>query len=415
LPTPTHEPVGSVYWIVESPLSERDAQRFGIRTLRNSGFDVNVWDVSQIYLPHSNLQTVQTPADIQPVKFSDSASVQRACTKLVESDLVISLCGTQIGQLSSHGDLLSSLSQSRAALGTVSATHIPRVPRVDSGQDQWFSRQRLLERFIEFPRRFIYRHSLLTRMYQRWMYKRRKLRPLDMVWCGTNIESVHPLLLSAKTTTRFIHSLDYDLVLTFRESLETSNIGPVLIDSMGPLHPDYASLQESTDGLSEIEYFQELRSFLDAFERVTKSRVQIAAHPRAMRGLLEERYGGRTIHYGQTIRLVALADVVVLTLASTAVGAAVAFAKPIIGVELASVDVPNQVRMKALASLLGFPLYTADFDFMSVPDLAFDRSAYAHYMTSYVKRPGTPELQFWEAVAIDAREIVYSGRLYPSM
>jgi hypothetical protein len=221
--------------------------------------------------------------------------------------------------------------------------------------------------------------------------------------------------MSAKTTTKFIHSLDYDLVLTFRESLETSNVGPVLIDSMGPLHPDYVSLQESTDGLSEIEYFQELRSFLDAFERVTKSRVQIAAHPRAMRGLLEERYGGRTIHYGETIRLVALADAVVLTLASTAVGAAVAFAKPIIGVELASVDVPNQARMKALASLLGFPIYTADFDFQSAPDLTFDRSAYAHYMTSYVKRPGTAEIQFWEAVAIDAHEIVNSGPHHPSM
>ena len=413
MPTPTHEPVGSVYWIVESPLSERDTQRFGIRTLRNTGLGVHVWDVSQIYLPHSNLQSLQTPADIHPMKFSDIASVQRACAKLVEADLVISICGTYVGQLSSHRDLLTALSQSRATLGTVSATHIPQVPRVDSPQDKPFSRRRVLERIIEMPRRFVYRHSLLTRTYQRWVYKRRKLRPLDIVWCGTNIETVHPVLLSARTTIKFTHSFDYDQVLALRESVETTQIGPVLIDSMGPLHPDYASLQVSTDGLSEIEYFEALRSFLDAFERVTGSRVVIAAHPRAMRGLLEERYGGRAIHYGETIRLIGLADAVVLTLASTAVSAAVAFEKPIIGVELPSVDAQNQFELKYLSSLLRFPLYSPHFDFASAPVLPVDAFAYAEYMARYVKRPGTPEIGFWDAVAIDAHEIVKSRRQDP--
>ena len=184
----------------------------------------------------------------------------------------------------------------------------------------------------------------------------------------------------------------------------------MLIDSMGPLHPDYATHQISTDGLSEMDYFRSLCVFLDRFEHATGSRVSIAAHPRAAKGLLEDRYGNRTIFYDQTIRCIALADVVLLTLASTAVGAAVSFTRPIIGVALPSVSKLHQLHLTNLSSLLDFPIYPAEYDFDTEPRLSVHLEAYARYMSAYVKRSGTPMVAFWEAVASDAQSVIESKR-----
>ena len=52
--------ISRVVYVVESPLTSRDHNRFGVDVLTNAGFDVEIWEVQDLFLPRD-----QGPAAVQ--------------------------------------------------------------------------------------------------------------------------------------------------------------------------------------------------------------------------------------------------------------------------------------------------------------------------------------------------------------
>jgi len=126
--------------------------------------------------------------------------------------------------------------------------------------------------------------------------------------------------------------------------------------------------------------------------------VEVAAHPRALPGSLDQYYGDRLVRYGETPAAIAGAKVVIILNATTAVGLAVALNRPMIslvGSTFWSV-ITNQV--KTLSELLSIPVVDIDPAIPQWPKLSINAAKYEDYMRKYVKIPGTTEDPFWKVV-----------------
>jgi len=392
----------SIYFVVESPLSERDTLRFGLRTLRDSGFQVHVWDVSHLYLPKSNMQFISEPTDFTAIGFQELNSFFAACRNLCQGDVVITLSGVYRGQLSTHRRLLAAISKSPALFCSVSATHIPDFKNPDLKMK---SVTTILLRFKILVHRCLLSSSWNRAMYRSWIRIRYGIRPLDAIWAGTTTFPIDDALISKRTAVRFIHSFDYDLIAPEFPNVNSTQGGAVLLDTMGPLHPDFETLNESLQGQNAAYYFRALRTWLDRAEAEIGAKLTIAAHPRAAPGTLEEHYGHRRILYGKTASAVARSQLVILTSATTSAGMAVAMSKPIVGIRIPGAGYSIHSQLEELAGILKFRLLHADESLAPLVAAEISETAYSAYMSNYVKHDGTPDRPFWENVAEDLMHI----------
>lgn len=400
--TPTGQTTRVVV-VVESPLSRRDAARFGLTELAGRGVDVVVWDVSGMFLPRSREQWIDRADGVTVLPISHTTELSQAASSLEASDVVITYVGTGDGQLRSHCELLRTLSQSPARVFTVSAGRVvapdlgvvgesaPRPggvstegPSVRATVRDWMTRGR------------VRRHAL-----QAWIRFRWGIRPLDGVLLGTTALVVNPLLIGPATRLTWIHSFDYDLVLRELPIPEDERSRTILIDTMGPLHPDYRTFGLNPWTIEAQDYFAIVCGRLDQIESAMGSRVEVAAHPRAQPGSLDRLYGGRTVHYGRTAWAIGRARLVILTNTSTAVGMAVAMGRPALMIDGDFIPAAIREANRRLATSLGLEVITPDGRVLSWNDVRVEDAKYAWYMAEYVKRPGTPELPFW-TVAADA-------------
>ncbi len=233
---------------------------------------------------------------------------------------------------------------------------------------------------------------------QRRMHLRDSIRPLDHIWAGAMVSGKASFLVAPSTTVTYIHTLDYDLVLALRASGRQSTPRVVFIDSMGPLHPDYL-VHLPASGISIEAYSGIICRGLDQIEKRLGTEVVIAVHPRATSGVMEPWYGGRTLIYGQTPELIADATAVIVAQASTAIGLATVFQRPLVLLSSSRFDSYIQRMNRAFAQALATPLI--DLDAPELPTISLDvnEEAYAQYVEQYIKRRGTPEEPFWSVVA----------------
>ncbi len=85
--------IKNIVFFVESPLSKRDFDRFGIQILRNEGFDVNIW-----YFKPYSLNRFHSIPEIQDLVHDDrlqiferKSDVLKCISVLKDSDLVVCL------------------------------------------------------------------------------------------------------------------------------------------------------------------------------------------------------------------------------------------------------------------------------------------------------------------------------------
>lgn len=388
----------SIYFIVESPLSERDTQRYGLRTLQAHGFQVHVWDVSHLYLPKSNMQFISEPPDFTSIRFQDFNSLYAACRNLCQGDVVITLSGVYRGQLNTHRGLLAAISKSPALFCSVSATHIPTYKGPNL---KVTSVTTALLRFKILVHRCLPSWSSTRALYRSWIGIRHGIRPLDAIWVGTTKTPIDATLVSKQTRVQFIHSFDYDLIAAEISHAHRSTGRAVLIDTMGPFHPDFETLGISRQGLDVVEYFRALRAWLEKVEAELGSSVVIAAHPRAAPGSLEPHYGFREIVYGQTAHAVARSHLVIVTSATTAASMAVAMKKPIIGIRLPGAGDVVLSELEELSGILRFVLLDHMDPLGRSMNTEKNTSAYDDYMRNFVKLAGTPDGPFWDNVSQD--------------
>ncbi len=398
--------VRRVVYVLESPLSKRDADRFGLRVLRDAGFEVHVWNVAPIYLPHSEKQWYEPAADFAVTRLGSKEEFRSACEGLAADDAVIMMVGVYRGQLHSHMGMLAAVSGTPALLGAVAGAHLPdmaeaerarrnaglvRVTASDTMASVWgWCRARLS--------RTVHSHNWLTFAYRHWTKLTTGVRPLDIVWLGATSVQINPVLIGRETRIEYIHVFDFDLTLgVTRLALEDTQ-ELVLIDAMGPLNPDFVTHGQAFGEYDGGDYFEPLRRILDEIESESGFSVTIAAHPRAKPGLLETLYGNRNVVYGSTAKCIGRARAVILVGPSTALNMAVVMRKPILLVAR-WVYPSEKIESEILSRLLDFPIIDSRGPLAQWPLLEVNQDAYDNYMARYIKRPSTPELPFWQVVA----------------
>ena len=210
----------------------------------------------------------------------------------------------------------------------------------------------------------------------------------------------------ALTLIRYIHTQDFEAIRN-KSSLfsEQSNIA-LYIDDMAFSHPDF----ESTYGvvladldlplLNAASYGTVCRA-LDQFEADTGLQIEIAAHPRAAPGSLEQFFNGRNVRYGMSLDLLTKSRVMVQPYSSTITGAAVVLGIPVINLKSASFEPMYLKAAEALSKELKVPLVDIDAEDLKFEIPEIDKKAYALYKERYVKRANSIDLPFWEVVARD--------------
>ena len=396
-----------VVFVTDYPLDARDAKRFGLTELQAAGLQIEVWDLSHFYFPAASGLGIESPSWMNLTVSSSIEQFRGLCSTLTNDHVVIFIGGLHPGQVSRGLKLLRLISATPARLASISSGQLP-TPILSIGPSSLsgsraariFSLLTEPRRWKTIPRRLVSSMFIRIVAVQRRMHLRDSIRPLDHIWVGAMVSGKASFLVAPSTTITYIHTLDYDLVLTLRASGRQSTPRVVFIDSMGPLHPDY-SVNETSSDISIETYSDIVCRGLDQIEKRLGTEVVIAVHPRAAVGVMEPWYMGRTLIYGQTPELIADATAVIVGHGSTVIGMATVFQRPLVLVSSNRFDSYEQGLNRAFAQALAMPLI--DLDAPELPTISLDvnEEAYAQYVQKYIKRPGTPEKPFWSVVASD--------------
>lgn len=131
-----------------------------------------------------------------------------------------------------------------------------------------------------------------------------------------------------------INSRDFDDFLDFKKESnanpDSNTIGRlkcVFLDEDHTAHPDF-----ELHGMLPLEpapYLESMNKFFDALEDNFGAEVHIAGHPKSSFSSLQHPYKNRTFSKGNTVAMVADADIAIAH-SSTSIGLAVSFSKPVL-------------------------------------------------------------------------------------
>jgi len=401
-----------VVFVSESPLSQRDAELYGFTTFLRAGISVEVWDVTDIYLPGARNQHTDVIPEVKTIGFSNEADLIRNIKTLQRDDVVFCFSGDATHQLWSHRRLLRGVSKSPALFVGLSVWHLPAV----HNQMVATLRKRLKE--VHFTssdlkrilKGFIFRigNTRIGERAIRWCVRVAGIGAFDHIWAGTQVSEISFSLRSDPSKITFIHSLDYDQFRNVRQS-EPTHPFICLIAGTGGLGgdstmwiPDPSQLEAFTR-----EYFSRLNEVLAAVEVRFGVPVVIAAHPRVSPRLYDPWVEGRRVVHGQTIKLIAQSSMV-LSEGSNITAIATLTRKPLFLVYLGDfaeiVNVPIRYKdyIDAFESMLGCA--TLDWtkqhwnDKLQTTSTEINIARYDQYVSRLMKLPNTPDQPFWEIV-----------------
>lgn len=387
-------------FVVESPFSERDARRFGVDIFLENGFRVEAWEVAPLTLPRSELQWFQDVVGLVPTRFTSLQHLARCAESLLPSDVIVSLVAVTRDSFFRRRAVFSKLSASSAMLCTlvaavpVATESEPQTAELVNRWKRWISLR--YKGFIDVslkkgPMSIVVRRSV------RWLLG---IRPLDWAWVPTRNHNLHPLLFLDHCTVRVIHSLDFDALLELQGSQLVRRGTALLVDGMGPLHPDHIT-HNIEPALGPPMFFDLVTRALNFIELTMPLSVEVAAHPRAEPGSMETWYPHWVIHYSDSVRALAESDLVLFYYPSTLVGIAVAMRKPIAILTLEGTASQDSRWCDELAKALDLSVIRVDECGVTATTRELDELLYRDFEFRHVKESDSLTQRFWDVVIQD--------------
>lgn len=375
-------------------MNSHDAKVFGLPTLKSRGFDIEIWDITFATRPLALELGIERTIDFETRIFMDKQTFEQASRELNAETLIIRSCLVAESQVWKHRDIVRMLSSSLARLAAVNAQTLPNFsPQVRSKAHLKLSFQRLRRRraWGSLSRKIIMEFRLGNFLFA-------GVRPLDWIWTGVDISVFSKILIGPETRISFIHEFDFDRVLENPTPTEKLPEYVLMIDQMGPAHPDYV-WAEIKSQITLNEYRDLIAIALNGIESRLGLQIIVAAHPRAKPGELEKLYPGRQVIYGRTAQLIRSARLVVVADGSTSTHIAIGMERPLIFIKSKQLDTLGQKWNQLWSESLGVPVI--DLDVGVFPDLKYgvDLVRYNSYFSSNIKFRNTPEVLFWEHVA----------------
>ena len=365
--------------IVESPLSERDFNRFGITILRKYCqviiADATPWLNPDVWASHSSNQfdgagciNVHSELELEPLFRVGLSFVLEIATLPIRCEQKLARLGVKRIKLSNG--------------------LIPALPK-----------RSLLGRILDLKYR-TKKFSLLKEYLIARILGPKHIPPDRVFATGKMSAAQYPHHQSKLIGA---HALDYDIYLRCRNN--GRSIGQsywVYIDEAPCSHGDFRNLNIRPVATPKT-YYPRLLLFFEQFERITACKIVIAAHPRNTWQDHLALLGGRTPIHGKTAELIRDANGV-FAHASTSISFAVLWRKPI--VILTSDEINDSIyRDEVLIRRDILRTTLLNLDRVSPSDLRtevlsqIDEDAYAEYQANYIKVPGTPERPAWETWA----------------
>jgi len=191
------------------------------------------------------------------------------------------------------------------------------------------------------------------------------------------------------------HSNEYDIHLRSKFNKQLVNIRKndyaVFLDQYLPFHTDAKIFKKLNSKVSEEKYFPALNNFFSLFEKNTKKKIIIAAHPKSYYSNKDKNFWyGRSFYKNKTYELIRNSSYV-LAHTSTAISYAVILKKPIIFLTSNEyIKSYDNFRVHGYADYFKQPLINIDelkeFKFNSKLT-KIQKKVYKKYFDDYIKFP----------------------------
>lgn len=386
------EKIKKVVFFLQAHFNHRDYDRFGIETLIENGFEVEVWDFTA-FIANDEYQKTDPPDPIdwdQYFSFKTKKDALSAISDLGRSVFVIPVIHYNLNTYA----IFRLLSKKKILFSSSILSCV--VPNSFSSK----------ERFLNKLRRSRIR-NLPDRIFRRIPFELLGVRAANVIFAPAEKYSISNLIVNDKSHVLWLHSLDYDHYLSMKDFpvLQDTRMG-VFVDQYLPFHPDAVYIEGTLVETTSEEYYPPLRNFFDFLEQKFKVRIVIAAHPRSKYEGHHDLFGQREIIRGKTAELIRQSGFVLLH-NSIAINYAILFKKPVIFITTDEIDdsfkhpCAEGPSVEWLASFFGKKVHNVnnkiEIDFAK--EMLIDKEAYLSYKNSYIKKENSQERPYWEVVS----------------
>ena len=386
-----------VIFIVETKFQERDYRRYGISILESNGFEVQVWECSAL------LHAVYSKSYVPPDPHESERLIRIASYE-------------QLAELASHLDSDTVVIQPRCRgkryhrILRILMHSKAKYGQIDFGLQPGHNRQfeksfwgRMISRVVTVVTK---PKTLANRIYTKIPDRLKGLRPFDFLILGGGaaIAKRNYEIDPVKTKWLWTHTLDYDLYLDMQSDPDSGTKDGdyiVYLDSYLPFHPTWQIMGKPAP-VTPDRFYGQLRKLFDYLEAQLGLPVIIAAHPRSKYHEMEEdHFGGRTLKFGETARLVKGARLSVGHF-STSNSYNVLYRKPVICVTTDELEASQfSGYVESMANMLGGKSLNIDHD--TQPDiercLKIPEENYRAFHDQFIKKRGTPDVSSWQIVS----------------
>jgi hypothetical protein len=384
----------NILFLFSEPFMNSYYEKFGIETLKKNGFDVKIWDISDVMHPGAKKEYKAPDRMNLPncTRFSNKSTALDAIRKIPADTFVFFLTGYDYYSYKFY----KALSDSKANYGVSSTGSIPPLVNEKYGIINYYLRKIPTIRWKKLLNRDLIHAFLFSRYPNIWP----KIRPARLIIGGGERSASYPYPRDETTEILWAHNSDYDMYLKERQSGYSETNTAVFIDEYYPFHPDFLYIGVKPPIKAEV-YYPKLNKLFDRVEKELNLQVVIAAHPRSNYELHPDYFNGRACVRGQTARLIKESKLV-LAHASTALSFANLFSKPVIFITCKELD-KSWVgpAVKNMAHWFGkTPYFIEDLDKIDwKQELTIDNTAYANYRQAYIKIKESEDLPTWQIVA----------------
>ncbi|MCR4288263.1 MAG: hypothetical protein NUW09_09660 [Deltaproteobacteria bacterium] len=392
--------VGTIVFLFDRPLVERDTGRYGFEYLKSQGFEVYAYDLSLLVNKDAALRQDDAAVakdhivNIRSYEEFDK-NVRRLAGRAVFIDYLVGLSRIDLRNervfriLKKHGAKYAVISAGALPLSGVShRSGIQKAKRA-------LNPGALLNFIAKKAIFFLSRHRLIY--------------PLPaIIFSGETLQL--KMYLESRSMQKVsvvvpIHSLDHDTYLHYIRGMGNRMPEPdntcVFLDEAATHHPDFAFF--GIRPLVSDDYFQMMRLLFDTIEKKTGLKVIVAAHPRSQYEDMSGIFGARPVVKDRTAELVAKSSLV-LAHSSTSISFAVLSNKPLLFIKTPGMRSNGTAGfVDTMAASLGLESYGIDSteSFEKIP-LDYSRwvnAGYDDYKYKYIKSKGLGDVTVWEAVA----------------
>lgn len=379
-----------VIYLISSPLSERDFNRFGIKNWVNKGWKVNVFDCTFFLFPKfwKFINGDKLSCNFEGLKIFHNinealAAIQSLENKVVYIDFLgFSAAETQIRKVAHRNGVIVRMSLSS-------------IPEPKSKKNIFYVLSLIKNPIISFEKLIFLIQTKLEQI------RAKGTIPDYLVVGGTksmlDVNNKKTLVIKA-------HNFDYDFFIKEKQTkLNKKEKFLVFLDEDGPYHSDYIRLGMKPF-VTANKYFPVIDLGLSEIARSLNLKVKIAAHPRSNYGSKQIKYKHPIIE-NKTFKLIRNAEVIVAH-SSTALQLAIIMKKPIIFITTDEIQNKSYARSYAktinyFATELGSRVVNLNevSNIINWKDyLSIDKEKYKKYIDTYVKTKGSPKKLSWDIV-----------------